>query len=111
MILGGDYAIHLHADNGQLHSFLPGDALPDWAAARITNPNARSTAVAAAEEGETSTEGSAAPGEPISAGDMPPKKGPGASRQVWADYAESRGVAVEADWKREDIIAAVEALP
>src|SRR5689334_21299213 len=101
MILGGDYAIHLHGDDGQLHSFLPGDALPEWAAARIDNPYTRTdtdTAVGDVEEAH----------EPEHGG-MPPRKGPGASRQVWQEYATSRGIDVKEDWKREDIIAAVEA--
>ena len=108
MILGGDYAIHMHGDDGALHSFLPGDVLPDWVAARIDNPYTRA-AVVTAEQSPESPEPNDSP--ELSGGAMPPKQGPGASRQVWEDYAASRGVTVEADWKREDIIAAVEALP
>lgn len=98
MKLGGDYAIHLHGNDGLLHSFLPGDELPDWAAARIDNPYTRPAPTPAGEPA------------PRPDGDMPPRKGAGATRQAWEEYATTvRGIEVDPDWKREDIIAAVEA--
>ena len=36
----------------------------------------------------------------------PPQSGPGASRRLWAEYAQAHDVVVEAAWKRDDIIAA-----
>ncbi len=109
MKLGGRYAIHLHKD-GELFSFLPGDEVPDWAAKQIHNPQAWEEV---ADEPETSepepepVEPAVEP-QPEHTGGMPPKSGAGATRQVWADYAEAQGITVDADWKREDIIAAVE---
>lgn len=98
--------------------FGPGDDVPGWAALRITNPLAW---------GETAGESPAASPVPqvpqsgatdavsrdvddldVAGGGPPPRSGPGASRRLWADYAESNGVAVEADWRRDDIIAACE---
>jgi hypothetical protein len=38
----------------------------------------------------------------------PPKAGAGSSRQAWADYAATLGVAVPDEWTRDDIIDAVE---
>lgn len=108
MQLGGLYAVHLLKD-GVLHSFLPGDDVPDWAAKQITNPHAWE-----AVEDDLVLPGFAAqpalefvPSEDDPTG-APPKSGSGASRQAWADHAESKGVEVNPDWKREDIIAAVE---
>ena len=36
----------------------------------------------------------------------PPENGIGSGQPVWAEYAKSKGIDVQADWKREDIIAA-----
>lgn len=105
--LGGRYAIHLHKD-GELYSFLPGDEVPDWAAKQINNPQAWEKVA----DEETEPEPEPAPAEPAAVeprpGEAPPKSGAGATRQVWADYAETKGITVDPDWKREDIIAAVE---
>jgi len=100
MQLGGSYAVHLHKD-GELHSFLPGDEVPEWAAKLITNPNAWKPS-----ESPEPSDDSEVPADPVDA--RPAKAGPGASRQVWDDYATSKGVEVDPGWKREDIIAAVE---
>ncbi len=77
---------------GVLHTFCPGDAIPDWARARITNPNVWSIPDA----------------ESITAvvGGPPPQTGPGASRQLWVTYAHTNNVVVQDGWKRDDIIAA-----
>lgn len=116
MLLRGANAVHLHRD-GVLHSFLPGDDVPEWAVEKIRNP------AAWADDGEaqeapgpviaptvTRTVPAVPPVEldstPVTDSGRPPENGPGATRQVWADYAVSVGVEVEAAWKREDIIAA-----
>ncbi len=97
MKLRGDYAVHLN-DNGQLHTFLPGDDVPDWAAKQIKNPLAWGEPVAEPEKPVT-----------VDSSDGPPRQGgAGATRQRWADYATDRGVEVQEDWKREDIIEACE---
>ncbi len=107
MQLRGQYAVHLHKD-GVLHSFLPGDEVPEWAANLITNP----LAWGEDEPDEPAqivevTVGSGGEGG-VSHDGVPSKSGVGSSRQAWADYAESKGIEVDPDWKREDIIAAVE---
>ncbi len=105
MQLRGQYAVHLHKD-GVLHSFLPGDDVPDWAAKLITNPLAWGE-----DDAEPApvvdTEPVTDPADHMPDG-VPSKSGVGSSRQAWADYAESKGIEVDPDWKREDIIAAVE---
>jgi hypothetical protein len=79
--------------------FVPGDEVPDWAAALITNPNCWV-------DGELPTTKAAA--EPA-ADDAPPRAGKGSGRSEWAAYAESVGVTVDEDATRDEIIAAVDA--
>lgn len=109
MQLRGQYAVHFHKD-GVLHSFLPGDDVPDWAAKLITNPLAwgADEQPEDAPAPEPATVEVAAGGEGGTPDGAPSKSGVGSSRQAWADYAESKGIEVDPDWKREDIIAAVE---
>lgn len=104
MELGGLYSVHLLKD-GVLHSFLPGDDVPDWAAKQITNPHAWETVEDDVPAAQPEPVFVPVEDDPTGA---PPKSGSGASRQAWADHAESKGVEVNPDWKREDIIAAVE---
>ncbi|MEV0357110.1 hypothetical protein AB0H71_13715 [Nocardia sp. NPDC050697] len=103
MKLRGEFAVHLQRD-GERHTFLPGDDVPEWAAKQIKNPLAWG-------EGEKAPEPT--PAVVSDSGDGPPPQGgAGASRQRWADYATpllaAKGVEVQEDWKREDIIAACE---
>lgn len=78
----------------------PGDEVPDEHAALITNPKAwEDDTEPASAASVLATDGSGAP----------PKAGKGSGREVWVEFAEARGVHVDADDKREDIIAAVEA--
>lgn len=116
MILRGPYAVHLHR-NGELVSFLPGDEVPEWAAALITNPYSRGEhdSPVVGGVGATEPDTPAEPPEPVEddppkvdVSGAPPRRGPAASRQIWADFAESKGVQVQSDWKRDDIIAAME---
>ena len=83
--------VSLIDEAGNLHSFGPGASVPEWARKRITNPNVWDSPVVEA-----------------SADEPPPQGGPGASRQVWADYAASKDVTVQDNWKRDDIIEACE---
>ena len=109
------YTVYLTGKDGQVHAFGPGDSVPDWARARITNPLAwgdqAETAKPVAAE-VAATQPKVVDESPVShaSGDdgPPPQGGPGASRKVWADYAASNGVVVDSTWKREDIIAACE---
>lgn len=93
--------VHVLKDDHTHAIFEAGDEVPGWAIARITNPHVWDEPPA---EGE---------GDGVEESDndpdtVPAKAGPGATRLAWADYAESKGVAVEEDWKRDDIIAAME---
>lgn len=90
-------SVSLFDESGNLHSFGPGGAVPDWARKRITNPQVW--------DSPTSPGDTPAPGLD-SAGTPPPQGGPGASRQVWADYATRNRVPVQDDWRRDDIIEA-----
>ena len=79
--------------------FVPGDEVPDWAAALITNPNCW-------------VDGELPKGKdsgPAADGDAPPRAGKGSGRAEWAAYAESVGVQVDDDATRDEIIAAVDA--
>lgn len=97
--------VYVTDDMGAVHAFGPDHTVPEWAQKVITNPNVwTGQDDAAAEEPavvETVPDGDNPDGPP-------PQGGPGASRQKWADYAAAKGVEVESDWKREDIIAACE---
>lgn len=97
--------VYLHDEEGVVRGFGPGDTVPDWVAAQITNPDAwvdDETAPAADPAGDESaphdnTEGA------------PPKTGKGSGLANWLAYAESLGVEVPEDAGRDDVIAAVEA--
>ncbi|WP_458317114.1 hypothetical protein [Mycolicibacterium brisbanense] len=109
----GQYAVHLTDDAGVLHSFLPGDEVPDWAAKRM---GAHCFATgdadeAAADGGDGGGEDAAADGEgegsPSGGGDEPPPlAGPGSGRDHWAAYAREHQVAFGDDDKRDQIVDA-----
>ncbi|WP_433568055.1 hypothetical protein ACQP1O_43205 (plasmid) [Nocardia sp. CA-151230] len=93
--------VHVLKDDHSHAVFEAGDEVPAWAVARITNPNVW-------DEPPTDGEGDDAQETVTDPDAAPAKAGPGATRQAWADYAEHRGVAVAEEWKRDDIIAAME---
>lgn len=80
---------------GRSQQFGPGDQVPDWARAAITNPDVW--------DGEDD-----APRQAEQLG-RPAKAGPGSSLEAWHAYAEQEGVAVGKGASRESVIAAVEA--
>ncbi|WP_029932517.1 hypothetical protein [Nocardia otitidiscaviarum] len=94
--------VYLTDETGEVRAFGPDSAVPEWARKKITNPH-----VWQSQEAATPATGEVEPED-----GPPPQGGPGASRQRWADYASpllaAKGVEVQADWKREDIIAACE---
>jgi hypothetical protein len=106
----GPFAVHVHDSSGKLHSFLPGESVPEWAA-KLMGPHcftggAAPTSVASHQQPVTIDTA----GDPGPDGDgPPPQAGPGASRDVWAAYGQAHGVNVGEDWKRERIIAACRA--
>lgn len=77
--------------------FHPGDDVPAWAADLITNP----TAWSSEEDTEDTPEGDESP-------PVPPTSGKGSGRDAWAAYANAKGVEVEEDMSRDDIVAACE---
>lgn len=89
--------VHVQKDDGTHAIFGPDDNVPAWAVAKISNPNVWDESPTIEDEATPVVEG------------VPAKGGPGATRQLWADYAGSKGFAVQEDWKRDDIIAALEA--
>ena len=123
--------IHLHDDTGELHTFLPGDAVPEWVARRITNPavwadgggylasNPGPVAPEDAGPGGAGGPASSPPDEPgspavsrskNSSSGEPPRSGPGSNRRAWADYANTIGVEYDVTTDgRDAIIAAVDA--
>lgn len=89
--------VHVNDERGGRHAFGPDDEVPDWAAAKITNPKAWAQQPPELE----------APGpSDVRAAGRPPKN---ASREIWGAYAAVRGLEVAADATRDQIIAAVEA--
>ncbi|MFC8182407.1 hypothetical protein ACFULT_26345 [Rhodococcus sp. NPDC057297] len=81
--------VHVADENGTAHVFGPGDSVPEWARKKITNPTVW--------DGESTKV------------EVPPQAGPKGGRDKWAAYAAANGVAADAEWKRDDIIEALEA--
>lgn len=111
--------VYVTGPDGGVHGFGPDSVLPDWAKEKITNPHVweslqTETVVTVARGGEGGASDPGAGGAPTgeTADGPPPQGGAGASRQRWVDYAAPRlnklGIEIQADWKREDIIAACE---
>lgn len=80
--------VYLNDERGTVRAFGPDDEVPNWAAAKITNPKAW----AQPPDG--------------GAGERPAKN---ASREIWGAYAAVRGIETPPDAGRDQIIAAVEA--
>ena len=123
-------------DTRQHVSFGPGEEVPGWAAALITNPLAWAEATVGGDEpeddgadGEASvTDGDEPDVASVSDGDVtatedattvggdepdveaPPRSGAGSGVGAWAKYARTLGLTVTDDMSRDDIIAAVDAL-
>lgn len=90
---------------GQSATFGPGDALPDWAVAAISNPDVW------AERGdspdpEPEPKAPAAPVQPATGG-PPPKGGAGSGAPEWRAYAARKDVEVPEDANRDQVIAAL----
>lgn len=99
-------SVHVRDQSGALRSFSRGDSVPDWAAKLL---GAHCTAAAPAQSVAQPT----APAKRVcnaSADGIPPRGGPGGSRDVWAAYAQAHGVTVPDDWKRSQIIDACSAV-
>lgn len=94
----GEFAVHLH-DKGQLHSFLPGTEVPQWAEKRLGehcfeggedafNEDGRYQAVVHHDAVLPAARGGASDGPP-------PQAGPGSAKEKWVAYAEEHGVDVD----------------
>ncbi|RIR09373.1 hypothetical protein [Mycobacteroides abscessus] len=136
MAIVGQYALCVQDAEGTFHSFLPGQQVPAWVVALVTNPRAfvaepadEGEEPAAGDDGQPTSSDPAAASEgatPENPGDTsldaddqggtaapapialtaPPHAGVGSGRDAWADYASASGVAVQDDWKRDQIIEA-----
>jgi hypothetical protein len=91
--------VYVQHPSGKGMKFGPGDELPDWARAQITNPKVWDD-----------YEGDADP-EPVEKRAIPPKTGKGSSRQEWAAYLRSvePGAQVEDSDTKDDLIKYLEA--
>lgn len=76
-------------ETGQPEVFEEGSVAPSWAADQVDDHVFAATARAAD-------------------GEVPPKGGAGSGKDAWAAYAASRGVEVDEDATRDDIVAALE---
>ncbi|MCB1287417.1 MAG: hypothetical protein KDB47_06920 [Mycobacterium sp.] len=98
----GQYAVHLTDEAGVLRSFLPGQEVPDWAAAQL-GPHCFPPG-----QGGAGPTPAAVP-EPVggdTAAGPPPRSGKGSSESAWRRYADEHGVDVTSLEGRDDIIAA-----
>lgn len=124
--------VHVADDQQQMHVYGPGDEVPDWAAARITNPKAwkdgdppkvtgadgevqrlrEQLAEAEARAAAAEARLAGGPVEDGGGGDgeaPPPRSGPGSGAPAWREYAARNGVEVAPDESRDDVIAALDA--
>lgn len=87
---------HVYGDGGDTIVLAAGDKVPDG---YVVGDHL----IEASSEDETD------PSKPETPAGPPPRSGKGSGLEAWTAHAESVGVAIEADWSREDIIAAVDA--
>lgn len=121
-------SVQLLDDSGQRHVFLPGDDVPEWARAKITNPKAwddyeppvtnpsprpvaaGGSSVPPEDTTETGSDEPVEQSEPDSTtpSDTPARSGPGSGRGVWSAYARRHGMDISNEDSRDDIIEACE---
>ncbi|MGW6531471.1 hypothetical protein [Streptomyces venezuelae] len=90
-------AVHVHvvsADGTRRQWLAPGDEVPSWARLDDRNLQTEEAESAAAPQTEPTAE--------------PARSGRGSGLDAWRSFAESRGVGLDADMTRDDIIAACE---
>ncbi|AXN51236.1 hypothetical protein DSM43518_04778 [Mycobacterium marinum] len=98
MAVIGEHTVYLRDDDGTVHSFLPGQRVPAWAAKQM-GPHCFAKDQPDEEVADFSRGGGEGP---------PPRAGAGSGRGAWADYAAAHGIDVDEDWKRDQIIDACE---
>lgn len=95
--------------DGIVHSFGPGDDVPEWAAKAITNPKLWGGEVPPADDLDTGgTSPTAGAGTTSSAPVPPPKGGKGSGEDRWREYAAQVGVDVSEAQDRDDVITILE---
>jgi hypothetical protein len=95
-------AVHVYAvskDGTKRQWLAPGDEVPSWA--RLDERNLQGGAGG----GEASDSAQRPPGANVS---EPSRSGRGSSIDAWRSFAERKGVSVDSDMSRDDIIAACE---
>jgi hypothetical protein len=91
--------------DGRDRPFGPGEDLPDWAAEQISNPDVWDGEPPTRTHGDQGGTGQQAPATQTPApGKEPPRSGKGSGRDAWAAYAVQRGVDVNDDATRDDVI-------
>jgi len=110
--------VHLVDGQGKSFVFGPGSSVPEWAAAKITNPKAWADDGAEPDAGRspasttTPDTGGQAPdtGRGGKTPVEPPRSGKGSGVEAWREYAGKLGwfESIPAEAGRDDIIAAVD---
>jgi hypothetical protein len=85
----------------------PDDEVPADHAALITNPKAWEGGNLPSTESGSSKHSDSGTKATVSDPDEPPRSGKGSSKEAWAEFAQSRGVHVEDEDSRDDVIAAL----
>lgn len=96
--------VHVRDLAGRTAVFGPGDDVPAWARKQITNPKAWGVV----EPADSSQAEVSAPAG-VGVIEAPPRSGRGSGVEAWRAFAERKGVDVDQDATREDVIAACEA--
>lgn len=91
MAVIGEFTVYLRDDDGTVHTFLPGESVPAWAAKQMGDH-------CFADASDTGVEADGSDGPP-------PQSGRGSGREKWAAYAEANGVDTDG-LDRDEIIAA-----
>ncbi|WP_329151223.1 hypothetical protein OIU91_28385 [Streptomyces sp. NBC_01456] len=95
--------VHVRDLQGRTVVLEPGDDVPAWAVRQITNPKAWVEVVDTVDVAQ-------APTPPGAGGvEAPPRSGKGSGVEAWRSFADRKGVDVDQDATREDVIAACEA--
>jgi hypothetical protein len=110
--------VHLVDGQGKSFVFGPGSSVPEWAAAKITNPKAWADDEPAREAG-TAPAGTTTPdtgGQAPDTGQVgvtpvePPRSGKGSGLEAWREYAGKLGwfESIPEDASRDDIAKAID---
>lgn len=94
-------AVHVYVvskDGARRQWLTPGDEVPEWA--RLDERNLEG----GSEDSATAGSVDAASGQ----ASVPSRSGKGSGIEAWRTFAESKGVGVDSDMSRDDIIAACE---